>query len=438
LKKQFTNSLFIILDLIFIGFFYFFIFQIRGNLDLSWLPNFNAGVLSNPSMFFIIIIATLLYEKIYFLRFDFWEETKLTLQALFLSFVIILSILMLGKISQDYSRLFLMMYFIGLMILLPIYKRVVKKIVFKIKFFRKKVKIVGNEDQINMLTDEFKQNWYFGFEVVKDNPDIIFVATKDVDMQTLDRYLKKYSLSIKDIYVLPYMKNINFAQSQIIELFNIKTTAIKIENNLLRNDNIYLKELFEKFLVVCSLPFFLIIHFILSFMIKKDSKGDSLFKQDRLGKDNKLFKCYKYRTMLENSEEVLKEYLEKNPEEVEHYEIYHKYKFDPRITKVGQVLRKLSLDELPQLINVLKGEMSLIGPRPYMPSESHKLKDSIEVILRVKPGISGLWQVSGRNNLSFKDRKNLDVWYIQNWSLWMDIVILMKTLKVVLLKTGAK
>ena len=422
----------------FLVFFYCLIFEIRGSLEVSWLPDFNTNILSNSSIFFIIILATLLHEKIYFIRFDFWEETKLTLRALFLSFVIILSILMLGKVSQEYSRLFLMAYFLGLMILLPIYKRIIKRLIFKVGFFRKKVKIIGNQEQIDLLTKEFKKNWYFGFEVVKKNPDVIFIASKNIGITTINRYLKRYSLSIKDIYLLPYMSNINFSQSQIVELFNIKTTAIKIENNLLKKGNIYLKEIFEKILVISVLPFFLIVHIILFFLIKRDSNGSSLFKQERLGKNNKLFKCYKYRTMIQNSDEVLANYLKNNPQEAEYYEIYHKYRFDPRVTKVGRVLRKLSLDELPQLINVLKSEMSLVGPRPYMPNESQMIADSIDMILRVKPGISGLWQVSGRSNLSFSERKNLDVWYIQNWSLWMDIVILIKTLKVVFFKTGAK
>jgi len=438
LKKQFTNALFLLSDTIFIVLFYYVIVKMRSSFDFSLLPIFNEESFENPSMFFIIILTTLLYEKIYFVRFDFWEETKLTLRALFLSFVIILSILMLGKIAQEYSRLFLMMYFLGLSLFLPVYKRVIKKLIFKSRFFRKKVKIVGNEEQTDILTKEFTKNWYFGFEVVIDKPDTIFVASKDIDVTTINRYLKKYSLSIKDIYLLPYMTNINFSQSQMVELFNIRTTVIKIENNLLKKENIYIKEIFEKILVIMALPFFLLLHVVISFLIKKSSSGSVLFKQIRLGKQNTSFMCYKYRTMLENSDEILNQYLKDNPVEVEYYKTYHKYKFDPRVTKVGRILRKSSLDELPQLINVLKSEMSLIGPRPYMPIESEKLGDNIDMILRAKPGISGLWQVSGRNNLSFKDRANLDVWYIQNWSLWMDIVILIKTLKVVFLKTGAK
>ena len=177
---------------------------------------------------------------------------------------------------------------------------------------------------------------------------------------------------------------------------------------------------------------------LIVFLIKKDSKGKVLFKQKRFGKDSKIFKCYKYRTMYENSDLLLKEYLKNNPREIEYYDKFHKYTNDPRITKTGHFLRKTSLDELPQLFNILQGHMSLIGPRPYMLSEKDKLKDDISIILKVKPGISGLWQVSGRNDLSFKERINLDIWYIQNWSLWIDLVIFIKTIKVVLGKVGAK
>jgi undecaprenyl-phosphate galactose phosphotransferase len=143
--------------------------------------------------------------------------------------------------------------------------------------------------------------------------------------------------------------------------------------------------------------------------------------------------------MYENNQEMLDEYLLKNPDEIQNYEIYCKYKNDPRITKIGTFLRKTSLDEFPQFYNILRGDMNLIGPRPYMVSEKKKIgKFNEEIILKVRPGITGLWQVSGRNELTFNQRVNLDTWYIQNWSLWMDFVIFMKTIKVVLLKVGAK
>jgi undecaprenyl-phosphate galactose phosphotransferase len=141
--------------------------------------------------------------------------------------------------------------------------------------------------------------------------------------------------------------------------------------------------------------------------------------------------------MRENSDELLKNYLSHHPEEVAYYDTYHKYQNDPRITKIGAFIRKTSLDELPQIFNVLKGEMSLIGPRPYMPSEQIKIGDNVDMILAVKPGITGLWQVSGRSDVDFSSRVDMDVWYVRNWSIWSDIIILIKTIQVVLLRKGS-
>jgi undecaprenyl-phosphate galactose phosphotransferase len=177
---------------------------------------------------------------------------------------------------------------------------------------------------------------------------------------------------------------------------------------------------------------------VISILIKIDSRGPVFFTQTRLGQNGKPFKCLKFRSMYLDGDDLLAKYLDENPEEISFYEKYHKYQKDPRITPIGRILRKLSIDELPQLINVLRGEMSLIGPRPYMISEQKKLESNDNTILLVKPGITGLWQVSGRNALDFQARINLDKWYIQNWSLWLDLIILIKTIKVVLLGRDAR
>jgi undecaprenyl-phosphate galactose phosphotransferase len=202
---------------------------------------------------------------------------------------------------------------------------------------------------------------------------------------------------------------------------------------------VFLKTLSEKFLVLLVFPFALCLHLILVVLIRLESKGNAIFKQKRFGKNGKVFSCYKYRSMYQNGDEILREYLRNNPEEVAYYEIYHKYRNDPRVTKIGKILRASSLDELPQFYNILRGDMNLIGPRPYMLSEREKIGlYNEDIILKVKPGITGLWQVLGRNNLSFQERIELDKWYIQNWSLWIDFVIFMKTIKVVLSKVGAR
>jgi len=142
--------------------------------------------------------------------------------------------------------------------------------------------------------------------------------------------------------------------------------------------------------------------------------------------------------MYVDADKRLEKYLHENPEIQNEWNRYHKIKSnDPRVTRVGKFIRKYSLDELPQLINFFKRDMSLVGPRPYMPREINKIGNRMEILSRVKPGITGLWQVRGRNILSFRDRLLLDEYYIRNWSLWLDMVILWKTIKVLITREGA-
>ena len=173
------------------------------------------------------------------------------------------------------------------------------------------------------------------------------------------------------------------------------------------------------------------------FMIRNGSSGPVFFRQERMGADGQAFKVFKFRSMYEDADERLEEMLANDPELRKEYETYHKLSDDPRVTPTGKFLRRTSLDELPQLLNVLRGEMSLVGPRAYMPSERPKMKGMEPVILSMPPGVTGLWQVSGRNNLSFAERVDLDVHYVQNWSLALDLYLLVRTIPTVLSGEGA-
>lgn len=170
--------------------------------------------------------------------------------------------------------------------------------------------------------------------------------------------------------------------------------------------------------------------------ILKD-EGPIFYKQERIGKDGKIFKMYKYRSMVTGADEKLKQYLEENKEAREEYKKYKKLRNDPRITKIGEFIRKTSLDEFPQFINVLKGDMSLVGPRPYLPREKEEINGFFKYIMSCKPGITGLWQVNGRNDVTFVDRLDMDMNYYYNHSLKLDIILLYKTLKKVLKREGA-
>ena len=175
----------------------------------------------------------------------------------------------------------------------------------------------------------------------------------------------------------------------------------------------------------------------ITLLSKLSAPGPVFFKQERMGKNGKLFKVYKFRTMHVDAEEKLKHILATDPVRRQEYEVFHKLRDDPRITPIGGVLRRYSLDEFPQLINVLLGEMSLVGPRAYLPRELPKMRGLEKDVLESAPGLTGLWQVSGRNQLSFDERVTIDVDYQKSSSLSLDYYILLKTIPVVLTGNGA-
>ena len=176
----------------------------------------------------------------------------------------------------------------------------------------------------------------------------------------------------------------------------------------------------------------------IAYRIKKEDPGPVFFAHTRIGKDGKPFPCYKFRSMVVNSQEMLQKYLAENPAAREEWERDFKLKDDPRVTPIGKFLRSTSLDELPQIFNVLRGEMSLVGPRPVIQEELDKYYgETAKLYCTVKPGITGLWQVSGRSDIGYDERVALDATYIKYRSMWGGIVILWKTIGVVLMKKGA-
>lgn len=191
-------------------------------------------------------------------------------------------------------------------------------------------------------------------------------------------------------------------------------------------------------LVLCLLGSVIILPLVLvlAIAIRLDSKGPVFYAQKRIGRGGREIKVHKFRTMVENADEILAEYL-KDPELAAEWDRDHKLKNDPRITRVGHFLRRTSLDELPQLYDVIRGTMSLVGPRPIVEDERQKYGSVFNDYIRVRPGITGMWQISGRNDTSYTKRVEYDFFYVSNWSVWLDIWILMRTVPVVLFGKGA-
>lgn len=199
----------------------------------------------------------------------------------------------------------------------------------------------------------------------------------------------------------------------------------------------FIKRALDISLVTITAPLFFPFMGIVAVIIRAQSPGPAIYRQQRIGHDGKVFPILKFRTMVQNADEVLAEHLQNNPALAEEWEQTQKLHDDPRVTKIGKFLRRTSIDELPQLINVLKGEMSLVGPRPIVDEEISRYGKAFTLYSRSYPGITGLWQISGRSETTYAERVRLDSCYIRSWSVWLDLYILSRTLWVVIKGNGA-
>ena len=241
----------------------------------------------------------------------------------------------------------------------------------------------------------------------------------------------------QDLKLLEIETDVVFPESQATIKLN-KYNDKNSNKNIKTMSYLFFKRTFDIVASASAILALSPIFLVTSIAIRKDSNGPAMFTQSRIGKDGKLFKLYKFRTMVPDADTKLVELLEKDENAREEYKLNKKLKNDPRVTRVGKFLRSTSIDELPQLINVLKGDMSLVGPRPYLPREMDDMGEYYDTIVESKPGITGLWQVSGRSNTTFEKRLEYDVEYNDNKGFFYDMNLLTKTVGVVIGKDGAE
>ena len=438
MKNFISKIIFILSDIVIISLAIYLAYILHlsfKSVDLDTFP-----LIKYLSFYPLYIFPILLfsYEGIYTYRYDFWHESRLILKVTILSIILIFSYLAMTKTTENYSRFVIGFTFVIMAVLVPLFKNICKKLLFKLGAWQKTAKIHGEDA---FLTKEIYRNPYLGY--IQPKPDeeatTIFINSKDSDPEDLKRLISLHIQNKHEVVFIPLVDDYDLTYSHIYGLSNTRTNLIVFKNRLKSSYQLLFKRISDLLLSLIFFPFLLLIMLYIAYRIKRtEPQKDIFFTQERLGKNGVPFVCYKFRTMYENSEDLLQQYLQEHPEEIEYYNAYHKYKNDPRITKIGQWLRRTSLDELPQIFNVFKNEMSLIGPRPYMLNEKEKIGENVDTILTVKPGVTGLWQVSGRSDLDFISRVRLDTWYLRNWNLWMDLVILIKTVKTVLFKDGAK
>ena len=223
----------------------------------------------------------------------------------------------------------------------------------------------------------------------------------------------------------------------VIEEKNIEKRGVFLKENKSISKRVYIvvKRFLDIFLSLIGLVLLSPIFLIIAIIIKLDSKGPVFFVHSRIGEKGKPIGIYKFRTMVTNAEELIKKFT---PEQKEEFEKNFKLENDPRVTKIGNFLRKTSLDELPQILNILKGELSIIGPRPIVQAELEKYGDDKEKFLSVRPGLTGYWAANGRSDTSYEERIQMELYYVDNMSFWLDIKIFFKTIFAVIKKEGAR
>jgi len=287
---------------------------------------------------------------------------------------------------------------------------------------------------------------YKGIPIIHDTssgPEIVkrygirmaIVAMPSLDPKKLKHLQNTSVRAFRYSVLIPNFYNISSIWMSVRDFSGV--LGIDASNKLNMPLNLIIKRFMDICVVVIggiiALPFL----FIFALLIKIDSPGSILYKHKRLGIDGKHFYAYKFRTMVTDAEKILQDLLETDPEIKKEWEENQKLHKDPRITRIGKLLRRTSIDELPQLINILKGEMSLVGPRPIVDDEIEKYGEDYNSVFSVKPGLTGLWQVSGRSDSNYLDRVAYDTYYQQSWSVWLDLWIIFKTFGVVLIGRGA-
>ena len=264
----------------------------------------------------------------------------------------------------------------------------------------------------------------------------VVIALEMGEMADCGSYVERLNLRHGDVDIVSPMRDLPLARTRVTHFFSHDVLALRLYNNLGRPWPRMVKRSFD--VVVGSLLLLLVSPLFAALMWLVARTGRPVFYgHERIGRGGRPFKCLKFRTMVANAERVLHDHLAHHPELREEWLRDHKLRDDPRITRIGAWLRRTSLDELPQLINIIRGEMSLVGPRPVVAEELPRYGENVVYYLESTPGLTGLWQVSGRNDLDYRRRVHLDCWYVKNWSLWSDVIILIKTPRAVLRGHGA-
>ncbi len=394
------------------------------------------------------------------------EELRRQTFALLATLTIIAVFAFALHVGGMLSRIILLGWALGLMLVAPVARYYLKWLMRRAGLWGKPVVVLGVQEVGARVLKVLRKEWQLGLNPIGvfDNRrapeggelegvpyggtltdavamaqeyglDTAIFAMPHTRREHLAKLVNLASTSFPYVIVMPNL--VGIANSAVMPRDFAGNIGLEIKYNLLFPWARRTKRILDLLLTVVGGLLISPLLIALAILVKLDSSGPVFYGHRRLGAGGKHFRCWKFRTMHTSAEQLLDEFLQGNPNLRAEWEQNFKLRNDPRVTRIGRFLRKTSLDELPQLWNVLRGEMSLVGPRPIVDAEIPKYGTVYDTYRRIRPGISGFWQVGGRSDTDYAERVRLDAYYVHNWSVWLDIVILARTLRIVILGRGA-
>ena len=425
------------------------------------------------SKFHFYIIAPVIYMvylhlcDLYTRKMQFWRIIAGIFKANLYAILTGIFVLYAVQSAATTSRLYMMLLWLFGFFFIVLFRFILKKIFTRLNLFEEPVLLMGAGMTAKILLKHIRSdiglNYRFiGYledytpnaEVAAQLPHLgkfsdavvvikktgvkkVLVMAPGLDQKHLQDIVYDIQPLVTSVAFVPDLGTMPLSNMEVESLIDGHAVMFNMRNNLRSRWNCLFKFVFDWCLTLVGTILISPILLGIGIWVYRDSPGPVIFKHRRIGKDGKEFYCYKFRSMCVDADVKLKELLERDPEARAEWEKDFKLKNDPRITQSGAFLRRTSLDELPQIFNVLKGEMSLVGPRPIIRDEIPRYGKFIQDYYMVRPGITGMWQTSGRSDVDYAERVQMDTWYVRNWNVWFDIVLLWRTFKVVLCGKGA-
>ncbi|HEY8716122.1 MAG TPA: undecaprenyl-phosphate galactose phosphotransferase WbaP [Candidatus Acidoferrum sp.] len=430
-------------------------FSFRHYLVFSWL--------------WLLLVVLMAVEGLYTQRRTLWNEIAHLTKATALGLIVIFAAIALVQQGAELSRATVLVTALILLVVLPTSRYWTKRALGAAGIWKKRILIIGTTNTAQLAMRGLSSDPVLGYEVVglldedptkrgaciarcghkkvfvlgqlddalkhikRTRAKDVLIALPNLEEGKLLKLVHTLQERCESIYVVPQLWGLPMMNLRVDGFLRERLMMLKLSNNLAKPWNSWLKRIFDLTLGTALSIIALPVCLVVAALIQLESPGPILFVQERLGYRGSNFKCFKFRTMHVKSDEMLSHHLALNPAAAAEWQRYAKLRdHDPRLTRLGSFLRRWSIDELPQLLNVLKGEMSLVGPRPYLPQERERIGVDLFTILSSRPGMTGFWQVSGRNQLTLEDRVQLEAWYVRNWTVWFDCIILAKTFRTVL------